>query len=161
MDVTNEAGCTAQQSVAVEIKNDCGPCPTLSISQTEQTCCYGALPEAIDINVSDLSIDSIVVAIMYEEVSETELIYDDFDLYYIETIPVVGGVATWQPFSVNGMFEGDLADNREAFIYAGLDGIPTNPTCRPFAFQKVLINRKPICPPTTICLLYTSPSPRD
>ena len=152
VDVTNAEGCVTQQAVAVEIKDDCGPCPTLDIAQAVQTCCYGSLPESIAITVSDLSIDSIDVAIMYEEVTDLELIYDDFDLYYIQTIPVVAGIATWQPFAVNGMFEGDVADTRDAFIYAGLRTIPTNPTCRPFAFQKVIINRKPICPPTTINL---------
>ncbi len=152
VEVTNAEGCTSQQAVQVEIKDDCGPCPTLDIAQSVQTCCYGSLPESIDITISDLTIDSIDIAIMYEEVVETDLIYDDFDLYYIQTIPVVNGLATWQPFNINGMFEGDLADTRDAFIYAGLRTAPTNPTCRPFAFQKILINRKPICPPTDINL---------
>lgn len=144
--VTNTLGCTATESMSVDVVDNCGPCPTINIAEPDQTCCYGNLPTAITINVTGATVDFVDVSIFYEKNNNINTLYDDILLYSVARLPIVNGQAIWTPPNQDDLFKGELADTKVVYIYAGLAGKPADTDCRPYDLHEVRVNRKPVCP---------------
>lgn len=147
--VTNSYGCTTLKTMTVDVVANCGPCPTVTIVEPGQTCCYGNLPTAITITVAGATVDSVDVSIFYEKNNSLTTLYDDILLYSVARLPIVGGQAIWTPSNQADLFKGELADTRTIYVYAGLAGKPADTSCRPYDFHEIQVNRKPYCPKIT------------